>query len=246
MELRYRATVEYDGSDFLGFQYQARGRTVQGEIEKAIEKVTRQEVRIVGAGRTDAGVHALGQVIAFNVVWRHSAQELQRALNAVLPTDVALRDCRVVSFDFHPRYDALWRQYRYVVWNEPVRSPLWRRYAYHVPEPLDVAAMQQATRYLIGCHDFAAFGKAPRGSNTVRKVLQAEWIVEGKRLIFEITADAFLRHMVRRIVGALLQIGLGKQVPDEMALLVQGKAGRLTTPLAPAQGLYLVKIGYTD
>lgn len=246
MELRYRATVEYDGSDFLGFQYQARGRTVQGEIEKAIEKVTQQKVRIAGAGRTDAGVHALGQVIAFNVAWRHSAQELQRALNAVLPMDIALRDCCVVSFDFHPRYDALWRQYRYVVWNEPVRSPLWQRYAYHVPEPLDIAAMQKATQYLIGCHDFAAFGKAPRGDNTVRKVLQAEWIVEGKRLIFEITADAFLRHMVRRIVGTLLQIGRGQRPPEEIALLVQGKAGRLATPLAPAQGLCLVKIGYAD
>lgn len=246
MELRYRATVEYDGSDFLGFQYQARGRTVQGEIERAIEKVTQQKVRIAGAGRTDAGVHALGQVIAFNVAWRHSAQELQRALNAVLPMDIALRDCCVVSFDFHPRYDALWRQYRYVVWNEPVRSPLWQRYAHHVPEPLDVAAMQKAAQYLIGCHDFAAFGKAPRGNNTVRKVLQAEWVVEGKRLTFEITADAFLRHMVRRIVGTLLQIGRGQRPPEEIALLVQGKAKRLATPLAPAHGLCLVKIGYAD
>jgi len=246
MELRYRATVEYDGSDFLGFQYQARGRTVQGEIEKAIEKVTQQKVRIVGAGRTDAGVHALGQVVAFNVVWRHSAQDLQRALNAVLPIDVVLRDCRVVHFDFHPRYDALWRQYRYVVWNDPIRSPLWQRYAYHVPEPLDVVAMQRASRYLIGRHDFAAFGKAPQGDNTVRMVSQAEWITEGKRLIFEITADAFLRHMVRRIVGTLLQIGRGQRVPEEMALLVQGGAEQLTAPPAPAQGLCLVKIGYAD
>lgn len=246
MELRYRATVEYDGSDFLGFQYQARGRTVQGELERAIEKVTQQKVRIVGAGRTDAGVHALGQVIAFNVVWRHSAQDLQRALNAMLPMDIALRDCSVVHFGFHPRYDALWRQYRYVVWNEPVRSPLWQRYAYHVPEPLDVAAMQRASQYLIGSHDFAAFGKAPRGDNTVRRVLQAEWIAEGKRLIFEITADAFLRHMVRRIVGTLLQIGRGQRALEEIALLVQGGARRLTTPPAPAQGLCLVKIGYAD
>ena len=246
MELRYRATVEYDGTDFLGFQYQARGRTVQGELEKAIEKVTQQKVRIVGAGRTDAGVHALGQVIAFNVMWRHSAQDLQRALNAVLPMDIALRDCRVVHFGFHPRYDALWRQYRYVVWNELVRSPLWQRYAYHVPEPLDIVAMQRASQYLIGDHDFAAFGKAPQGSNTVRKVLQAEWIAEGKRLIFEITADAFLRHMVRRIVGALLQVGRGQRAPEEMALLMQGGAGWSTAPSAPAHGLCLVKIGYAD
>ncbi len=246
MELRYRATVEYDGTDFLGFQYQVRGRTVQGELEKAIEKVTQQRVRVVGAGRTDAGVHALGQVIAFNVVWRHSAHDLQRALNAVLPMDIALRDCRVAHFGFHPRYDALWRQYRYVVWNEPARSPLWQRYAYHVPEPLDVAAMQRASQYLMGSHNFAAFGKAPRGENTVRRVLQAEWLAEGKRLIFEITADAFLRHMVRKVVGALLQIGRGQHAPEEMALLVQGSARRLTAPLAPARGLCLVKVGYAD
>jgi tRNA pseudouridine38-40 synthase len=219
---------------------------VQGEIEKAIEKVTRQKVRIVGAGRTDAGVHALGQVIAFNVMWRHSAQDLQRALNAVLPMDIALRDCEIVHFDFHPRYDALWRQYRYTVWNDAVRSPLWQRYAYHVPEPLDMLAMQRATQHLIGCHNFAAFGRAPKGSNTVRRVLQAGWITEGKRLIFEITADAFLRRMVRTIVGTLLQIGRGQRAPEEMALLVQGSAKRLAAPPAPAQGLCLVKIGYAD
>ncbi len=246
MELRYRATVEYDGSEFLGFQYQACGRTVQGEIEKALEKVTQQRVRIVGAGRTDAGVHAVGQVVAFNVVWRHSAEELQRALNAVLPMDIALRDCKVTHFGFHPRYDALWRQYRYTVWNGPVRSPLWQRYAYHVPEPLDVPAMQKASQYLLGSHDFAAFGKAPQGSNTVRRILQAEWLIEGKRLMFDITADAFLRHMVRAIVGTLLQIGRGQRAPEEMAVLVQSGARRLAAPPAPARGLCLMSIGYAD
>ncbi len=168
MELRYRAKVEYDGTDFSGFQIQARGRTVQGELEKAIERITQKQVRVLGAGRTDAGVHATGQVIAFDVSWRHTDQELHRALNAVLPVDIAIRHLTASYPTFHPRFDAIWRQYRYTILNRPIRSPLWDRNAYHVTQPLDVEAMGEASQSLVGSHDFAAFGKPTQGESTVR------------------------------------------------------------------------------
>lgn len=242
--LRYRATVEYDGCDFLGFQCQARGRTVQGELEEAIQRVTQQQVRISAAGRTDAGVHAIGQVVAFSVEWRHALGDLQRALNAVLPADVAISECCVARPDFHPRYDALWRRYRYTVWNTPVRSPLLRRYAYHVAETLDVPAMRAASRHLIGRHDFAAFGTPTHGMSTIREVMQVDWLSESPRLIFEVTGNAFLRHMVRTLVGTLVQVGRGLRSTDDVAALLESGERAAAGPPVPAAGLCLIKVGY--
>ncbi len=246
MQLRYRATVEYDGYDFLGFQYQPRGRTVQGELEEAMARITRQRVRIVGGGRTDAGVHAVGQVIVFNVTWRHTPQDLARALNAVLPVEIAIRDCSIAHPDFHPRYDALWRQYRYTVLSDPVRSPLWQRYAHQVFEPLDLGAMEAASRYLIGKHDFGAFGQPTQGTSTVRHVMRARWVADGKRLEFDVVANAFLRHMARAMVGTLLQVGRGRLGPDEMVTLLESRDRAAAGPPAPASGLCLMRIGYAD
>lgn len=260
MELRYRATVEYDGTDFLGFQVQARGRTVQGELEKAIERVTQNQVRVLGAGRTDAGVHASGQVIAFDVSWRHTTQDLHRALNAVLPMDIAISDLTSTRFTFHPRFDAKWRRYRYTVLNQPARSPLWARYAHHAPEPLDLRMMNEASRRFIGSHDFVAFGKPVRGDSTVREVMQAEWLrpcvhskgatylkgVEGKLLVFEITANAFLYRMVRNIVGTLLRVGRGELAPDVVTALMEAGDRAASGPPAPARGLCLAKVEYGD
>lgn len=252
MELRYRGTVEYDGTDFLGFQVQARGRTVQRELERAIERVTQSQVRIIGAGRTDTGVHASGQVIAFNVSWRHTTQDLHRALNAVLPADIAIRDLTTTHFAFHPRFDAIWRRYRYTVFNQPVRSPLWARYAYHVPELLDVEAMREASCLLIGRHDFSAFGRPTQGNSTVREVIQTEWQVEplkglgGTLLTFEITANAFLYRMVRKIVGTLLRVGRGGLTLDEVMALLEAGDRAAASPPAPARGLCLVKVEYAD
>ena len=138
------AVVEYDGADYFGFQVQAQGRTIQGEIERALAAITQEWGRIVGAGRTDAGVHAQGQVIAFSTAWRHPVEELQRALNAVLPKDIAVRELRPVPRSFHPRFDAVSREYRYTILSQPLRSPLARRFAHHYPHPLDVAAMNEA------------------------------------------------------------------------------------------------------
>lgn len=253
MEIRYQAKVEYDGTDFSGFQIQARGRTVQGELEKAIERITQKQVRVLGAGRTDAGVHALGQVIAFDVFWRHTDQELHRALNAVLPGDIALSHLTASYPAFHPRFDALWRQYRYTILNRPIRSPLWERNAYHVTQPLDVEAMRGASQSLVGSHDFAAFGKPTQGVSTVRNVMRADWFVEhprdtiqGKFLVFEIRANAFLYRMVRNVVGTLVRVGLGALSPDEVVALLETKDRAAAGPPAPPCGLCLVKVEYTD
>lgn len=217
---------------------------MQGVLENALEAITGQRVRVVGAGRTDAGVHARGQVIAFNIVWRHSLDDLERALNAVLPEDVAVRDLSTVAPDFHPRYSARSRTYEYTIYNHPLRSPLARRTAWHVPLPLDVAAMAQATQAIIGEHDFAAFGRAPRGENTVRQVMRAEWRVDGPFLFFEIEANAFLYRMVRHLVNALKKVGEGTWTSQDLAEVLRSRDRRRVQGLAPAHGLCLVAVTY--
>ena len=245
-EQRYRATVEYDGTDFLGYQVQAEGRTVQGEIEKSLRQVTGSNVRIDGAGRTDAGVHATGQVIAFNVAWKHTLDDLHRALNATLPRDIGVTDLTITNNDFHPRFSALSRSYRYTVVNRPWPSVLQRWYSHHVREPLDVAAMRQAGKCLIGSHDFASFGKPPQGEVTVRKVTQAEWSADGERVWFDITANAFLYRMVRTIVGTLLQVGQGRIAVDDIEEILTARDLTRSAAPAPACGLCLMHIAYPD
>ena len=241
---RYCAIVEYDGTDFLGYQIQARGRTVQGELERALEKVTQSTIRVDGAGRTDAGVHATGQVIAFNAAWRHSLEELQRAFNATLPPDIVISHLKIVDRSFHPRFEALSRSYRYTIINQLWPSVLLQRYAYHVRNKLDVTAMRQSSRWLVGTHDFASFGKPPQGQNTVRQVMRAEWQVDGPQLVFEVTANAFLYRMVRTMVGTLLQVGLQQLMPDEVKVILEAHDLTRSAPPAPAHGLCLVEVTY--
>lgn len=244
--LRYRATVEYDGTDFLGYQIQAEGRTVQGEIEKSLRQVTGSNVRIDGAGRTDAGVHAAGQVIAFNVTWKHTLGDLHRALDATLPRDIGVTELTITNNDFHPRFNALSRSYRYTVINRPWPSVLQRRYAHHVREPLDIGAMRQASKTLIGSHDFASFGKPPQGQVTIRNVTQAEWSADGEQVWFDITANAFLYRMVRTIVGTLLQVGQGRTPMDEVEEILAARDLTRSAAPAPACGLCLMHVSYTD
>ncbi len=242
--LYLRATVAYDGTDFHGFQVQAAQRTVQGALEDALLQVTREQVRVIGAGRTDSGVHALGQVVAFRTGWRRSAAELQRALNAVLPRDVAVWSLTEAAEGFHPRFDARSRVYRYTVWNHPVRNPLLRRVTHWVPQALDVAAMSEATRLLLGEHDFATFGTPPQGDNTVRRVFAAGWARDGDRLWLDIEANAFLYRMVRSIVGTLLQVGRGELTVDGFAEAFAAAERNRAGPAAPACGLCLMAVRY--
>jgi tRNA pseudouridine38-40 synthase len=246
LEQRYRATVEYDGTDFLGYQVQARGRTVQGEIEKSLKQVTQAEIRIDGAGRTDAGVHATGQVIAFNASWRHTLEDLHRALNALLPDDIVIRSLSVTKPSFHPRFGAVSRTYCYQIVNQPWPAVLLRRYTYHLNRPLDVVAMNQASQLLLGQHDFASFGKPPQGYNTVRTLSEAEWTAKEGQVAFRITANAFLYRMVRTMVGTLVQVGLGHLQIDDVKRILEAKDLTRSAPPAPAQGLCLMSVTYPE
>lgn len=242
--MRLRATIAYDGTDFHGFQRQTNARSVQGELEVAFGRICGHAVTVVGAGRTDAGVHATGQVIAFDVAWRHTLDDLQRAANSELPDDVAVVDLAPCEPGFHPRYDARSRVYEYRITETSVRRPLTRRYEWQVNLRLDRAAIQRATQWLIGEHDFAAFGSAPYGDVTVRHVMRAEWNGEDGQWRFTIEANAFLFRMVRRIVATLVRVGSGQLDPDEVKEILTNRDARRVKGAAPACGLCLTQVNY--
>ncbi len=241
---RVRAVVAYDGTDYSGFQRQANAPTVQAALEAALARISQETVTVLAAGRTDAGVHAAGQVIAFDTAWRHGLDDLHRALNAVLPADVAVQKVEQAAPDFHPRYDAHSRRYRYTVYNAPVRCPLTRRYSLHVTASLDVVAMQQVAQSLVGERDFATFGQPPQGEITMRRVLAAEWGGEPPWLTFDIEANAFLYRMVRSIVGTLLQVGRGGMGVEEFVAALASCDRSRAGPTAPPHGLCLMEVKY--
>ncbi len=237
--------VEYDGTDFCGFQRQAQGeRTVQETLESAIYSVTGQVVTVIGAGRTDAGVHARGQVIAFDVAWRHDQDALRRALNANLPPDVAVRNIEGVPRGFHPRFDAKRRTYQYTINNQIDSSPLLRRRTWHRCRPLDLPSMQEASNLLVGEHDFATFGRPPVGENSKRQVYRADWQRDGALLSFTIEANAFLQRMVRSLVGSLCLVGEGRWSVSSFAEVFAAADRALAGPTAPPQGLCLLGVAY--
>lgn len=240
----YRAVIEYDGTHLLGFQIQRQGRTVQGEIEKVLHRLTQSHVRVVGAGRTDAGVHARGQVIAFRACWRHSLEDFHRAVNALLPDDVSFLSLDIAPKGFHPRFSAIKRCYRYQVGLWPGHSPLRSRYVWELSPDLDVSAMQQAARDLLGPHDFVTFGQPPQGEITVRHIFSATWQSQPPYLYFDLCANAFLRRMVRTITAALIQIGQHRHPAGYIATLISAKDRSLAPPPAPAKGLILTKVFY--
>jgi tRNA pseudouridine38-40 synthase len=242
--MRVKAIVAYDGTDFLGLQRQASGRTVQNVLETALERITGAQTRVLAAGRTDAGVHAEGQVIAFDTDWRHSLSDLERAMNAVLPQDVAVRNVDRVPADFHPRYRAQSRRYRYTIYNAAVRSPGVRRMSLFLRASLGLSAMEVATALVVGEHDFAAFGRPTQGEVTVRRVIEAAWVAEPPWLFFEIEANAFLFRMVRSIVGTLLEVGQGRLSPDEFAAILASRDRSRAGQTAPAHGLCLICVRY--
>jgi tRNA pseudouridine38-40 synthase len=237
--------VEYDGTAYYGFQVQPGRPTIQAELEKALATVTGQAGRVTGAGRTDTGVHALGQVIHFRTSWNWPLTVLQRALNAVLPRDIAIKKVDLAPDDFHARTSAVSREYRYVILNRVVRSPLAERYAYHLAEPLDVDRMQAAGQQLVGRHDFAAFGSAPRpGGHTVRTVFTIVCRRNGDYVLIDVSADAFLRRMVRRMAGLLVEVGADRLGPADVTdILASGDPNRVKWTLPP-NGLCLVRVNY--
>lgn len=242
--MQYRLTVEYDGTDFHGWQVQPALRTVQGEIEQAAARLFCVPVRAAAAGRTDAGVHATGQVVTLPAARQLSTDTVRRALNALTGDDLAVAAVDLVDDAFDARRDARARRYVYRLWNRRPASPFWRRYAWHVPHALDVARMQAAATELLGEHDFSSFRAAGcDAAHPIRRALHSAFEVRGPLLLYELEATAFLRHMVRNIVGTLVEIGAGQRPPDLAALLAlrdRTRAGET----APAHGLCLTAVRY--
>ncbi len=243
--MRIKAVIAYDGTDYHGFQRQSPDRepSIQGTLEGALSKIGQAGV-VLGAGRTDAGVHASGQVIAFDVNWRHGLEDLQRALNATLPADIAVLDLEQTADTFHPRYDAVSRAYRYRIENTRVRNPLAVRYALDVPQALDVEAMRWAVAYTIGDHDFAAFGQPTVGESTTRSMYRADVIADGSTIAITLQANGFLYRMVRRIVGTLIPIGRGEQPPEDFDRILKSIDPNQAGPAVAPNGLCLIAVNY--
>ena len=246
-----KMVVEYDGTDYHGFAIQSGLRTVQGELERAIALVTGAATRVVGAGRTDAGAHALGQTVSFKTECRLAPIVLRRALNANLPDDIVVKVVEDVAEDFHARRSARRRHYRYSIWNSELPSVWVRRYRYHVPELLDVGAMDEAASFLVGTRDFACFTyglarylSSGRRRTTIRTLFDARWRGEPPSIDFDVVGNAFLPHMIRNMVGSMLQVGLRKLTPEQFRGLVERGAEFLSTSTVPALGLMLVAVEY--
>ena len=247
---RYQLTLAYDGTDFFGSQRQATKRTVQGELEKTLRRLGWTGSSILLSGRTDTGVHATGQVAAFDLDWTHPAEELQRALNASLPSDLAVWQVRQGDDKFHPRFDAITRSYRYQLFCHPIRDPMAERFAWRVWPIIDGEVLRQAASAFVGTHDFRAVG-SPTSSKgtTVRTITSVNWQQTAEtQWTFDVQADAFLYRMVRRMV--FVQIATAQHraevetITEALQDPAQGK--RLPAGLAPAHGLTLVAVGYQE
>jgi tRNA pseudouridine38-40 synthase len=239
--------IEYDGTDYHGSQLQANAPTIQGEIEKALKKLTGERIRIKTASRTDAGVHARGQVVCFDTTATLPLKSFIDGLNHYLPPDIAVQQAYVTLEPFDVRRRAVSRAYRYSILNSPARSPLKKGHAYRVGGKLDTAAMQTAARALIGRHDFASFvssAETARQKRTIRDVFKAEITRDGDMIYFDITANSFLPHQVRNIAGSLIKVGQGKMTADEFNGMVKAGTPGLAGPTAPAEGLCLVRVNY--
>lgn len=250
MVVRFRATLAYDGTAYQGYQRQAEGiPTIQAALETAIQAVIGRPVGVTAAGRTDTGVHATGQVIAFDADWFHSDEALLRAINANLPDDIVLQDiCQ--HPDFHPRFDAISRLYRYTVLYAPQPQPLMRNRVWWVYQPLDIDSMQALASEFIGEHDFATFGQPPQGEITVRTVYRSAWTVTptatGQLYVYEVEANAFLYHMVRRLVGMQVNVGRGRQSISQAVDAFRRADISLAKLLAPPHGLILECVRYRE
>ncbi|TMB23036.1 MAG: tRNA pseudouridine(38-40) synthase TruA [Deltaproteobacteria bacterium] len=245
--MQLRLTVEYEGTAYRGWQLQPDGPTVQAVLEQALSTALRERVRVRGAGRTDAGVHACGQIAAVRVrEVPADLERLQKSLNALTPDDVAVRDITVVDDAFDPRRHARSRVYEYRIWNVAAPSPFWRRHAWHVPSQLDVAAMDEAARVLEGEHDFASFRAADAEPvrSTVRRVLESSLRVDGRLLVYRVEATAFLKHMVRNVIGTLVEVGRGERVAGTFRELLAVRDRTRAGATAPAHGLVLVNVRY--
>ena len=245
----FKLTIAYDGAAYQGWQIQANGPTIQAEIESALKQVTGADIRVTASGRTDAGVHALGQVASFDSATEHSTETLQRALNSHLPVDIRVLSVEEAPVGFHAIRDAVSKRYRYFIQDGGVRDPFLRGWAWYMPQKLDDWNMQDAATELVGEHDFATYQSSgsPR-SSTVRTIL--DFTVERQvgqlcePIVIEVSANGFLYNMVRNLVGTLAEVGLGKQPIEWPHSILSSQDRRIAGPTAPPQGLFLVSVEY--
>jgi len=239
--------VEYDGTGYHGFQLQANLPTIQGEMEKALWKLTQERVRVMAASRTDAGVHAEGQVASFNTKSCLTLPTFIQGLNYYLPGDIAVKAAYRVDDTFNVRRDAISREYNYYILNSVTRSPIRRGFAYLVSGHLDIEAMNEACQSLVGEHDFASFASnlGVKIKNTLRSVYRAEIAKSGDLATFNMVANSFLAHQVRNTIGSLIRIGLGKVTGGEFRSIMEAKQLGLAGPAAPACGLCLMRVNYS-
>jgi tRNA pseudouridine38-40 synthase len=240
-------TVEYNGTNYHGSQYQANAPTVQGEIEKALQKLTGEKIRVKMASRTDAGVHATGQMVSFRTDSSLPLNAFIDGLNHYLPTDIAVKEAFRADTSFDVRRRAIRRTYKYYILNSATRSPIRQGFSWRVTGGLDIKAMQRACRALVGRHDFASFvasAETARTKLTVRDVFKAEITQDGDMIVLEMIANSFLPHQVRNTAGSLIRVGQGKMTADEFAGLMAARTPGLAGPTAPADGLCLVRVDY--
>ncbi len=246
MRKNFKLIIEYDGSSYHGWQRQKNRKTIQGEIEKAIMTITGEKIALTGSGRTDAGVHAFGQVANFYCDTEISPEVFQRGLNSLMPKDIIIKKCNTINEKIHARYDAKTKTYQYRILNRTTPAAICRQYAWFIKKKLDLDAMQSAILHIIGTNDFKAFeGAGSPRSSTKRRVINAGLQQKEKEyLIFEIEADGFLRFMVRNIVGTLLDVGLCKITPDDFKKILLSKDRNLAGATAPPHGLFLMNVKY--
>ena len=248
LSTRMALVLEYDGTNYLGFQWQTSGPTIQGTLENALEKLTGEKTRVLGSSRTDTGVHARGQVVSFQTGSSLTPEAFVSGLNFHLPEDIAVKSACQVSDSFLVRSMSVSREYNYYILNSRTRSPMTARNAYRVAGKLDVEAMNRACQNLVGTHDFASFASDinidEMEKSTVRQVYQAKVVRNGDMVVFNIVANAFIRHQIRSTVGALVQVGLNKLSEAEFVSILEAKQVGLAGPTLPACGLCLERVNY--
>lgn len=237
--------VEYEGTNYCGFQLQKEEPTIQRELEQALKKLTGQDIRVMAASRTDSGVHARGQLVGFRAEVALPLGTYVRGMNYYLPKDIVVKRAYTVGPDFRLRSGARSRLYRYCLFNRAVPSPFWQRWSHWVRQPLNMEAMQEASQFLVGCHDFSAFASPlPDSQSSVRTVYRAEVRREENLVFFEVEANSFLPHQVRRTVGALVEVGLGRSSPTTFEALLRWPRPSVAGPALPAQGLFLMQVNH--
>lgn len=248
-DTRIALIIEYEGTNYHGSQLQDNAPTIQGEIEKALRKLTGETIRIKAASRTDAGVHATGQVVSFRTGSLLPLRAFVDGLNYYLPHDIAVKEVFRTDSLFDVRRGAASREYKYYIHNSPTRSPINRRFTCRVTGNLDIDAMNAACQVLIGTHDFSSFvtsAETARSKRTVRKIYKAEVTREGDMIVLDMVASSFLPHQVRNTAGSLIRVGQGKMTVEEFSDMVEAKTPGLAGPTAPADGLYLVRVNYPN